>query len=134
MRFFCARPTRSLHAVTSLIRLGVLGCGNVGAALVKLVEAHMKAMKQELEWVRQGAKARQSKSKARLARYEEMTSVEYQKRNETQEIFIPPGDRAGGQGRQRTAAEQGRPVRRRRAGRRADQRTDPAAAPRAPRA
>ena len=52
-------------------------------------------MKQELEWVRQGAKARQSKSKARLARYEEMASVEYQKRNETQEIFIPPGERLG---------------------------------------
>ena len=61
----------------------------------KQVDAHMKAMKQELEWVRQGAKARQSKSKARLARYEEMASTEYQKRNETQEIFIPPGDRLG---------------------------------------
>ncbi|MEC5400021.1 energy-dependent translational throttle protein EttA [Uliginosibacterium sp. H1] len=59
--------------------------------------AHRKAMKQELEWVRQGAKARQSKSKARLARYEEMSSVEYQKRNETQEIFIPPGERLGNQ-------------------------------------
>lgn len=60
-------------------------------------DAHRKAMKQELEWVRQGAKARQSKSKARLARYEEMSSVEYQKRNETQEIFIPPGERLGNQ-------------------------------------
>ena len=61
----------------------------------KQVDAHMKAMKQELEWVRQGAKARQAKSKARLARYEEMASTEYQKRNETQEIFIPPGERLG---------------------------------------
>ncbi|KAF7598395.1 MAG: energy-dependent translational throttle protein EttA [Candidatus Dactylopiibacterium carminicum] len=60
-------------------------------------DAHRKAMKQELEWVRQGAKARQSKSKARLARYEEMASVEYQRRNETQEIFIPPGERLGSQ-------------------------------------
>jgi sulfate-transporting ATPase len=55
----------------------------------------MKAMKQELEWVRSNPKARQAKSKARLARYEEMSSVEYQKRNETQEIFIPPGERLG---------------------------------------
>ena len=61
----------------------------------KQIDAHMKAMKQELEWVRQNPKARQAKSKARLARYEEMTSVEYQKRNETQEIFIPPGERLG---------------------------------------
>jgi sulfate-transporting ATPase len=61
----------------------------------KQEDAHRKAMKQELEWVRQGAKARQSKSKARLARYEEMSSTEYQKRNETQEIFIPPGERLG---------------------------------------
>ncbi len=61
----------------------------------KQEDAHRKAMKQELEWVRQGAKARQSKSKARLQRYEEMSSVEYQKRNETQEIFIPPGERLG---------------------------------------
>ena len=61
----------------------------------KQEDAHRKAMKQELEWVRQGAKARQAKSKARLARYEEMASVEYQKRNETQEIFIPPGERLG---------------------------------------
>ena len=57
--------------------------------------ARMKAMKQELEWVRSNPKARQAKSKARLARYEEMTSVEYQKRNETQEIFIPVGERLG---------------------------------------
>lgn len=63
----------------------------------KQEDAHRKAMKQELEWVRQGAKARQFKSKARLARYEEMASVEYQRRNETQEIFIPPGERLGNQ-------------------------------------
>jgi sulfate-transporting ATPase len=61
----------------------------------KQIDAHMKAMKQELEWVRSNPKARQAKSKARLARFEEMSSVEYQKRNETQEIFIPPGDRLG---------------------------------------
>ncbi len=57
--------------------------------------AHMKAMKQELEWARSNPKARQAKSKARLSRYEEMASVEYQRRNETQEIFIPPGERLG---------------------------------------
>ncbi len=61
----------------------------------KQADAHSKAMKQELEWVRQNPKARQAKSKARLSRYEEMSSVEYQKRNETQEIFIPPGERLG---------------------------------------
>ena len=64
----------------------------------KQVDAHMKAMKQELEWVRQNPKARQAKSKARLARFEEMSSFEYQKRNETQEIFIPPGERLGNEG------------------------------------
>jgi sulfate-transporting ATPase len=61
----------------------------------KQVDAHMKAMKVELEWVRSNPKARQAKSKARLARFEEMNSFEYQKRNETQEIFIPPGERLG---------------------------------------
>ena len=61
----------------------------------KQIDAHMKAMKQELEWVRQNPKARQAKSKSRLARFEEMNSVEYQKRNETQDIFIPPGERLG---------------------------------------
>ncbi|MEW5786631.1 MAG: energy-dependent translational throttle protein EttA [Pseudomonadota bacterium] len=61
----------------------------------KQQDAHTKAMKQELEWVRQNPKARQAKSKARLARFEEMNSYEYQKRNETQEIFIPPGERLG---------------------------------------
>lgn len=57
--------------------------------------ARMKAMKQELEWVRQNAKGRQAKSKARLARFEEMSNYEYQKRNETQEIFIPVAERLG---------------------------------------
>ncbi len=61
----------------------------------KQIDAHMKAMKQELEWVRQNPKARQAKSKARLSRFEELSSHEYQKRNETQEIFIPPGERLG---------------------------------------
>ena len=61
----------------------------------KQIDAHMKAMKQELEWVRQNPKARQAKSKARLSRFEELSSFEYQKRNETQEIFIPPGERLG---------------------------------------
>ena len=57
----------------------------------------MKAMKQELEWVRQNPKGRQAKSKARIARFEELSSHEYQKRNETQEIFIPVADRLGNQ-------------------------------------
>jgi sulfate-transporting ATPase len=61
----------------------------------KQIDAHMKAMKQELEWVRSNPKARQAKSKARIARFEELNSVEYQRRNETQEIFIPPGERLG---------------------------------------
>lgn len=52
----------------------------------------MKAVKQELEWVRQNPKAR-PRSKARLARFEEMNRVEYQKRNKTQEFFIPLGER-----------------------------------------
>ena len=57
--------------------------------------AHLKALKTELEWARANPKARQAKSRARLARVEEMASVEYQRRNETQEIFIPPGERLG---------------------------------------
>ncbi len=57
--------------------------------------ARMKAMKQELEWVRQNPKGRQAKSKARLARFEELSSYETQKRNETQEIFIPVAERLG---------------------------------------
>jgi sulfate-transporting ATPase len=52
-------------------------------------------MKQELEWVRSNPKARQAKSKARLNRFEELSNTDYQKRNETQEIFIPPGERLG---------------------------------------
>lgn len=59
--------------------------------------AHRKALNTELEWVRQNPKARQAKSKARIARYEELASAEYQKRNETQEIFIPVGERLGDQ-------------------------------------
>src|SRR5512136_2028236 len=61
----------------------------------KQESARIKAMKQELEWVRQNPKARQAKSKSRLARFEELSSVEYQKRNETQEIFIPVAERLG---------------------------------------
>ena len=52
-------------------------------------------MKQELEWVRQNPKGGQAKSKARLARFEELSDVEYQKRNETNEIFIPVAERLG---------------------------------------
>ncbi|KXU38899.1 energy-dependent translational throttle protein EttA [Ventosimonas gracilis] len=61
----------------------------------KTEAAHARAMKAELEWVRQGAKGRQAKSKARLARFEEMQSQEFQKRSETNEIYIPPGPRLG---------------------------------------
>ncbi len=61
----------------------------------KQESSHAKAMKAELEWVRQGAKGRQSKSKARLARFEEMQSKEFQKRSETNEIYIPKGQRLG---------------------------------------
>jgi energy-dependent translational throttle protein EttA len=57
--------------------------------------ARIKAMHRELEWVRQNAKGRQAKGKARLARFEELSSYEYQKRNETQEIFIPVAERLG---------------------------------------
>ena len=62
----------------------------------KRESAHSKAMKAELEWVRKGAKGRQSKSKARLQRFEEMQSQDFQKRAETNEIYIPPGPRLGG--------------------------------------
>jgi sulfate-transporting ATPase len=58
-------------------------------------EARIKTMKAELEWVRQNPKGRQAKSKARLARFEELSSFEIQKRNETQEIFIPVAERLG---------------------------------------
>ncbi|MDY0273440.1 MAG: energy-dependent translational throttle protein EttA [Advenella sp.] len=57
--------------------------------------ARQKTIKKELEWVRQNPKGRQAKSKARLARFEELSSHEYQKRNETQEIFIPVAERLG---------------------------------------
>jgi sulfate-transporting ATPase len=57
--------------------------------------AHIKAMKQELEWVRTNPKGRHAKSKARLQKFEELSSVEFQKRNETQELYIPPGPRLG---------------------------------------
>ena len=57
--------------------------------------SHRKAIQAELEWVRQGAKGRQSKSKARLKSFEEMNSRDFQKRNETSEIYIPPGPRLG---------------------------------------
>jgi ATP-binding cassette ChvD family protein len=58
-------------------------------------EALRKTLARELEWVRQNPKARQAKSKARLARYEELASKEFQERNETNEIYIPPGERLG---------------------------------------
>jgi energy-dependent translational throttle protein EttA len=57
--------------------------------------SHQKALKSELEWVRSNAKGRQTKSKARLARFEELNSKEFQKRSETQELYIPPGPRLG---------------------------------------
>ncbi len=63
----------------------------------KSEEAHAKALKKELEWSRQNPKARQAKSKSRLARFEELSDVEYQRRNETQEIFIPVAERLGNQ-------------------------------------
>ncbi len=59
--------------------------------------AHNKAVASELEWVKQGQKGRQAKSKARLRQFEEMNSKEFQKRNETQELYIPPGPRLGDQ-------------------------------------
>ncbi len=63
----------------------------------KQESARIKTMQKELEWVRQNPKARQAKSKARIARFEELSSYEYQKRNETQEIFIPVAERLGDQ-------------------------------------
>ncbi len=57
--------------------------------------ARQKALKKELEWVRSGVKGQQSKSKSRMARFEELSSYEYQRRNETQEIFIPVAERLG---------------------------------------
>jgi sulfate-transporting ATPase len=61
----------------------------------KTEDSRMKAMKEELKWVRSNAKGRQAKSKARLARFEELSDVDYQKRNETNEIFIPVAERLG---------------------------------------
>ncbi|QOL27019.1 energy-dependent translational throttle protein EttA [Thalassotalea sp. LPB0316] len=61
----------------------------------KSENARQKTIKQELEWVRQSPKARQAKSKARMARFEELNSQENQKRNETNELYIPPGPRLG---------------------------------------
>jgi ATP-binding cassette ChvD family protein len=61
----------------------------------KQESARQKAMKAELEWVRAGAKGRHAKSKARLARFEELASAEAQQRNETKQLFIPPGPRLG---------------------------------------
>ena len=61
----------------------------------KTEDARTKAMKKELEWVRANPKGRQAKSKARLARFEELSDIDYQKRNETNEIFIPVGERLG---------------------------------------
>lgn len=63
----------------------------------KQASARIKAMKDELEWVRQNPKGRQAKSKARMARFDELSSREYQRRNETQEIFIPVAERLGDQ-------------------------------------
>ena len=61
----------------------------------KQEDSHQRALKAELEWVRASPKGRHSKSKARLARFDEMNSKEFQKRNETNEIYIPPGERLG---------------------------------------
>ncbi len=61
----------------------------------KQEQAHQRAVKAELEWVRTNPKGRQAKSKARLARFDELQSKEFQKRNETQELYIPPGPRLG---------------------------------------
>ncbi|MFT2090555.1 energy-dependent translational throttle protein EttA [Paraglaciecola sp. 2405UD69-4] len=61
----------------------------------KAESARQKSIKTELEWVRSSAKGRQSKSKARMARFEELNTGDYQKRNETSELFIPPGERLG---------------------------------------
>ncbi len=61
----------------------------------KTEASHQKAIKAELEWVRQNPKGRHAKNKARLARFEELQSQEFQSRNETNEIYIPPGERLG---------------------------------------
>ena len=64
-------------------------------AEAKQEAAHQKAIKHELEWVRSNPKGRQAKSKARLARFDELNSQDFQKRNETNELYIPPGPRLG---------------------------------------
>jgi len=69
--------------------------GNRLAREEKKESAHQKAMKEELEWVRSNAKGRQAKSKARIAKFEELSSQTFQKRNETQDLYIPPGPRLG---------------------------------------
>ncbi len=69
--------------------------GNRLAMEEKKQSAHQKAMKEELEWVRSNAKGRQAKSKARIAKFEELSSQTFQKRNETQDLYIPPGPRLG---------------------------------------
>lgn len=61
----------------------------------KQEDSHLRAIKAELEWVRASPKGRHAKNKARLARFDEMNSKEFQKRNETNELYIPPGDRLG---------------------------------------
>lgn len=65
------------------------------ATEAKKEAAHERTIKSELEWVRSNPKGRQSKSKARIARFEELNSQDFQKRNETQELYIPPGQRLG---------------------------------------
>jgi ATP-binding cassette ChvD family protein len=65
------------------------------AVEAKQEAAHQRAIKEELDWVRQGAKGRHAKSKARLQRFEELSSQEFQERNETRELYIPPGPRLG---------------------------------------
>lgn len=69
--------------------------GNRLAMEEKKESAHQKAMKEELEWVRSNPKGRQAKSKARIAKFDELSSQSYQKRNETQDLYIPPGPRLG---------------------------------------
>ena len=92
-----ARP-RPRHPVEGQLQL--LARSEAGAARRRKKRRSRrgsKALKRELEWVRSGAKARQSKSKSRIARFEELSSYEYQRRNETQEIFIPVAERLGDQ-------------------------------------
>jgi len=69
--------------------------GNRLAMEEKQESAHQKSLKEELEWVRSNAKGRRSKSKARIAKFEELSSQTFQKRNETQDLYIPPGPRLG---------------------------------------